>query len=54
MTLHQLASLKADTGQIEEAIALYEQSLVINETIGNVQVKAATLNQLASLQAKQG
>jgi tetratricopeptide (TPR) repeat protein len=37
-----------------EAIALYEQSLELNERIGNVQGKAATLVMMAQLLAMQG
>ena len=53
-TLHQLASLKANQGDVEGAIALYQQSLEIEEQIDNVQGKAATLHQLAILKANQG
>jgi tetratricopeptide (TPR) repeat protein len=52
--IHNLASLQAKQGQIEEAIALYEQSLAIEETIGNILGKAVTLHQLASLKADTG
>ncbi|MEH2255317.1 CHAT domain-containing protein, partial [Nostoc sp.] len=37
---HHLGILKANSGEIEEAIALYQQSLAIKEQIGNVQGKA--------------
>ncbi|MCG8363901.1 MAG: tetratricopeptide repeat protein, partial [Pseudanabaenales cyanobacterium] len=46
--------LKANQGEIEAAITLYHQSLAINEQIGNVQIKAATLHQLGILKANQG
>jgi tetratricopeptide (TPR) repeat protein len=52
--LHNLASLQAKQGQIEEAITLYEQSLAIEEAIGNILGKAVTLHELGSLKAKQG
>ncbi len=53
-TLHCLAMLKANQGDVEGAIALYQDSLAIKEQIGNVQGKAATLHQLAILKANQG
>jgi hypothetical protein len=37
--LHQLASIYVNTGKIEGAIALYQQSLEINESIGDVQAR---------------
>jgi len=52
--LHQLGILKANTGDIAGAIALYEQSLAIFESIGNLQGKAATLHELGSLKANTG
>jgi tetratricopeptide (TPR) repeat protein len=52
--IHHLAIRKANQGQVEEAIALYQQSLEIKERIGNAQGKAATLHQLAILKANQG
>ncbi len=53
-TLHQLAILKANTGQIEEAIALFQQSLDIFERIGNAQGKAMTLWWLGHIAEQQG
>jgi len=53
-TLHELGNLKANTGDIAGAIALYEQSLAIKESIGNLQGKAATLHELGSLKANTG
>ncbi|MDB9534368.1 tetratricopeptide repeat protein [Dolichospermum planctonicum CS-1226] len=41
----------ADMGKIEEAIAHYQQSLEIKESIGDVQGKAATLGMLGQLLA---
>uniref|UniRef100_UPI001CCC416E tetratricopeptide repeat protein n=1 Tax=Oscillatoria salina TaxID=331517 RepID=UPI001CCC416E len=52
--IHNLASLKADTGDIEGAIALYQKSLTLKKQIDNVQGQAATLHQLAILKANRG
>ncbi|QKQ73103.1 tetratricopeptide repeat protein [Nostoc sp. TCL240-02] len=52
--MHCLGILYADKGKVDEAIALYNQSLEINERIGNVQGKAATLHQLGILYANKG
>ncbi len=49
-----LGMLKANRGEIEEAIALYQQSLAIEEQIGDVQGKAATLHQLGNIKANTG
>jgi tetratricopeptide (TPR) repeat protein len=49
--LHQLAGIYANTGKIEEAIAHYQQSLEITESIGDVKTKAATLAMLGQLLA---
>ncbi|MBE8966457.1 tetratricopeptide repeat protein [Nostocales cyanobacterium LEGE 12452] len=54
VTLHYLGRLKANTGEINEAIALYEQSLVLTEQIDNIQGKAAILDQLGILKANRG
>jgi hypothetical protein len=53
-TLHQLGILKANTGDIERAIALWEQSLEIKERIGDVGGKAVTLGNLASWAGETG
>ncbi|NJN88786.1 MAG: tetratricopeptide repeat protein, partial [Leptolyngbyaceae cyanobacterium SL_7_1] len=53
-TLHQLAGIYAQQGQVEQAIDLYQQSLAAEESIGNVQGKAATLANLAYLAGQQG
>ena len=53
-TLHQLARIYANQGEIDQAIALYQQSLEIKEKMGDVQGKAATLHQLAGIYANQG
>ncbi|MGB0563341.1 MAG: tetratricopeptide repeat protein [Spirulinaceae cyanobacterium] len=52
--LHEMAIIYAHQGQVDEAIALYQQSLEITEKIGNVQTKAATLHQMAGIYAQQG
>ncbi|OUL21809.1 hypothetical protein BV375_28470 [Nostoc sp. 106C] len=46
--------LKADNGEISQAIALNEKSLAINEQIGNLKGKAANLHQLGTLKADNG
>ncbi|MEJ6486921.1 tetratricopeptide repeat protein, partial [Nostoc punctiforme UO1] len=51
---HYLGILKADKGEVNEAIALYNQSLEIAERIGNVQDKAATLHYLGNIYANKG
>jgi tetratricopeptide (TPR) repeat protein len=53
-TLHNLAGLKATQGDIEGAIALYNQSLQIDESINDMRGKAATLHNMARLKATQG
>ncbi|MFN9206644.1 MAG: tetratricopeptide repeat protein, partial [Pseudanabaena sp.] len=53
-TLNQMASIYARQGQVEQAIALYQQSLEINERIGNVQTKANTLANMGVLLANNG
>ncbi|MEC4985400.1 MAG: tetratricopeptide repeat protein [Oscillatoria sp. PMC 1068.18] len=52
--LHNLGGLKANTGDIQGAIALFEQSLILKEQIGNLRGKAATLNELGNLKANMG
>ncbi|MEH2456205.1 tetratricopeptide repeat protein [Nostoc sp.] len=51
---HCLGILKANKGEVDEAIALYKESLEINERIGNVQGKAATLHNLGYIYAYKG
>ncbi|MGJ5672180.1 MAG: tetratricopeptide repeat protein [Nostochopsis sp.] len=46
--------LKADKGEVDEAIALFNQSLEIKERIGNVPGKAATLHSLGIIYANKG
>ncbi|WP_445246061.1 tetratricopeptide repeat protein, partial [Microcoleus sp. OTE_8_concoct_300] len=43
VTLHGLAGIYANQGEVAKAIAFYEQSLQLTEKIGDVQGKAATL-----------
>jgi tetratricopeptide (TPR) repeat protein len=52
--LHQLAGIYANQGEVAKAIAFSEQSLELNEKIGNLQGKAATLHCLAIIYANQG
>ncbi|MFN7637624.1 MAG: tetratricopeptide repeat protein [Pseudanabaena sp.] len=52
--IHNFAIVKAQQGQVDQAIALYQQSLEIKESIGNVHGKAATLHQMAGIYAQQG
>ncbi|MHC5765144.1 MAG: tetratricopeptide repeat protein [Nostoc sp.] len=53
-TLHNMAQVIAQQGDISKAIALWEQSLEISEQIGDVQGKAATLNNMARVIDQQG
>ena len=52
--IHNLATLLSARGEIEQAIALYQQSLNITEQIGDVQGKAATLHELGRIYANRG
>ncbi|WP_223269911.1 tetratricopeptide repeat protein [Nostoc sp. 'Peltigera membranacea cyanobiont' 213] len=52
--LYELGWIYDDLGEWDKAIALYNQSLEINERIGNVQGKAATLHCLAIIYANKG
>ena len=53
-TLHELAGIYAKQGKVAKAIAFYEQSLELEEKIGDVQGKAATLHELAGIYADRG
>ncbi|BAY47111.1 TPR repeat-containing protein [Scytonema sp. HK-05] len=53
-TLNNMTQVIAQQGDIERAIALWEQSLEISERIGDVGGKAATLNNMADVIAQQG
>jgi tetratricopeptide (TPR) repeat protein len=52
--IHNLAGIYAQQGQVSEAVRLYEQSLELEEQIGDVQGKAATLHCMAIIYAQQG
>ena len=52
--MHNLAIIYANQGEVAKAIALYEKSLELEEKIGDVQGKAATLHELAGIYADQG
>ncbi|MDZ8051588.1 MAG: tetratricopeptide repeat protein [Aulosira sp. ZfuVER01] len=52
-TLHQLAILKANLGDIAVAITLFRQALAIEEFANNLQEKAKTLSMLGQLLAVQ-
>ena len=53
-TLHSMAGLFAQQGEINRAIALYEQSLQIYESINDVGGQAATLHNMAYLAGQTG
>ncbi|WP_445242385.1 tetratricopeptide repeat protein [Microcoleus sp. S13_C5] len=52
--MHQRAGIYANQGEVAKAIALYEESLELQEKIGDVQGKAATFAMLGQLLASQG
>jgi tetratricopeptide (TPR) repeat protein len=52
--ISDLGMLKANRGEIEAAIALYQQSLALNEQTNNAHTKAATLNNLGMLKVNCG
>ncbi|MHC5744130.1 MAG: tetratricopeptide repeat protein [Nostoc sp.] len=52
--LHALAGIYVNKGDMDEAIALCNQSLEITERIGNVQGQAATLHELGRIYANKG
>ena len=47
-------SISAQQGDIEHALSLLQQSLNVQERIGDIQGKATTLNSMASIVAQQG
>jgi tetratricopeptide (TPR) repeat protein len=53
-TLHAIATVYRNQGKVEEAIALYEESLAIERSIGNQQGIAATLHAIANVYSNQG
>ncbi|ARV60108.1 NB-ARC domain-containing protein [Nostocales cyanobacterium HT-58-2] len=54
VTLNNMAGVIAQQGDIETAIALWQQSLEIKERIGDVGGKAVTLGNMAGVIAQQG
>ncbi|MCC5644174.1 tetratricopeptide repeat protein [Nostoc sp. CHAB 5824] len=52
--IHNLAGFYTNKGEVDEAIALCNQVVEIDERIGNVQGKAATLHQLGRIYANKG
>ncbi len=54
VTLHQLASLKANQGEVDAAIQLFEESIAIERSIGHLPGLPPTLNWVASILEKQG
>ncbi|MEL7071207.1 MAG: tetratricopeptide repeat protein [Cyanobacteria bacterium J06581_3] len=52
--LHQIAALKSQKGDVEDAIKLYKESLAISQQIDDAQGKAATLHQIACLKVQKG
>ncbi|KOP23588.1 hypothetical protein AMR41_25835 [Hapalosiphon sp. MRB220] len=52
--LHNMAGLFAQQGEINQALALYEQSLQITDSINDMVGKAAILHSMAGLFAQQG
>ncbi|MBH8572700.1 tetratricopeptide repeat protein, partial [Nostocaceae cyanobacterium CENA369] len=52
--INNLGLLKTHRGKIEDAIALFQQSLAITEQIGYVQGQAQTLNNLGLIKANRG
>ncbi len=53
-TLHELAGIYANKGEVDEAITLYNQSLEITQRIRDVQTQANTLRWLGHLAEQQG
>jgi len=53
-TLHQMAGIYAQQGQVDQAINLFNQSLEIKERIGDVRGKAMTFWWLGGLAKEQG
>ncbi|MBN3872051.1 CHAT domain-containing protein [Nostoc sp. JL33] len=53
-TLHEMAGLKVQQGDVLGAIAFYKQCLQIEEDINDVLGKAETLHEMAGLKAEQG
>ena len=49
-----MAYIYRQKGQVEQAMALYEQSLALKETIGDVKGKSATLHAMANIYLQKG
>ena len=54
LALHELGSLKANQGEIDDAIYLYQQSLDLTEQTADIQAKAATLRKLGGMYQARG
>lgn len=52
-TLREMASIQAEQGNIDNAITLYKQSIVIYENTSNIQRKAETLTMIGKLLANE-
>ena len=53
-SLHEMAGLRAQQGDVAGALEFYRQSLEIRERIGHVQGQSTTLHEMAGLRAQQG
>jgi tetratricopeptide (TPR) repeat protein len=51
--LYEIANLEVTRGDLDRALALYEESLAVDEQIGDIQGKAASLGNLANLYIRQ-
>ena len=52
--LYETAALEAIRGDLDQALSLYRQSLAIQEQIGDIKGKAASLHQMASVYVTRG
>lgn len=52
--LHQLARLEVTRGDLDRALALYQQSLADSEQIGDIQGKAASLSMMSNVYWERG
>nr|MDZ8047223.1 tetratricopeptide repeat protein [Nostoc sp. DedQUE02] len=53
-TLNNFGFLKANRGEIEEALAFFKQSFALNEQIGDVYGQALSLSNLGAMAEEQG
>jgi hypothetical protein len=53
-TLHQMAGVLVTRGDLDGAMRLYEQSLAIEESLGDVRGTSATLHQMAGVLVTRG